>query len=86
MEFEIGVVLKCALKHGLTEADIRHAVRMRAAARHRNFDPPAHVALAGPDARGRMVEVLMAEMEDGRWLVYHAMKMTDKIAYELGLM
>ena len=86
MKFEIGVVHKSALKHGLTEADIRHAVRMHQAVRYRNFDPPAHVALAGPDARGRMTELLMAEMEDGRWLVYHAMKLTDKIAYELDMM
>lgn len=53
--------------------------------RHRNFDPPAHIAAAGMDSRGRMFEMVGVELEDGAMLVYHAMKLTPKMAMELGL-
>lgn len=78
------VVHRCALKHGLTERDIRHAWRMAIAVRDRTSDP-SHKAAAGPDRKGRMVELLAFEREDGAIVVYHAMRLTRKMADELDL-
>lgn len=79
------VILKCALKHGSTEADIELAVNNAIAVRCRNFDPPCHYALAGADESGNLIEVLVAEQEDKSLIAYHAMKLTSKMAKELGL-
>lgn len=84
--FEKVEILACARKHGLTDSDILKAMREYPnpiAAQHRNYEIPAHIALAGTDTRGRYVEVLAAEQEDGTWVVYHAMKLTRKMASEL---
>lgn len=51
----------------------------------RNFDIPSIYAAAGPDTRGNLIELLLAEQEDGRFVAYHAMKLTMKMARELGL-
>lgn len=67
----------------LTAEDVLRAVRMHKAVRRRNFDPPCHFAIAGLDTKGRMIEVLGAEQEDGTLIVYHAMKLTEKMAKEL---
>ena len=79
------IVLDCALKHGLTERDIELAVDNAIAVRCRNFDPPSHYALAGADVSGNLIEVLVAEAEDEELIAYHAMKLTPKMAKELGL-
>ena len=46
---------------------------------------PLIYVVAGLDMRGRMVEVLAAEREDGSYEVFHAMKLTNKIARELDM-
>lgn len=79
------IVLECAKKHGCTEADIASAIHNAISVRHREFNPPAHVALAGPDLSGRLIEILYAEQMDGALIVYHAMKLTAKMANELDL-
>ena len=79
------VILECALKHGLTEKAIELAVDNAIAVRCRNFDPPCHYALAGADESGNLIEVLVAEAEDEELVAYHAMKLTSKMAKELGL-
>ena len=84
MEGEI-VVLRCALKHGLCEEDIRCAWRNAKAVRMRNFDIPCIHAAAGPDMGGNLIELLLAEQEDGTFIAYHAMKLTKKMARELNL-
>ena len=58
-----------------------HAVAMR----YRNFDPPVHRAAAGLDTKGRFIEMLGVELEGGGVLIYHAMKLTPKMADELEL-
>lgn len=79
------LILPCALKHGLSEDDILSAWRNATAVRMRNFDIPSIYAAAGPDTRGNLIELLLAEQEDGRFVAYHAMKLTMKMARELGL-
>ena len=72
-------------KAWVTEKDIELAVDNAIAVRCRNFDPPCHYALAGADESGNLIEVLVAEAEDEELVAYHAMKLTSKMAKELGL-
>jgi hypothetical protein len=53
--------------------------------RYRNFDTPAFIAAAGLDSHGQLIEMLGDEQEDGTVVIYHAMRMTYKMASELGL-
>lgn len=69
----------------VTDADVMVAWKNAAAMRRRNFDIPSHIAAAGSDTKGRMIEMVGVEMEDGTVLVYHAMRLTAKMAQELGL-
>ncbi len=85
MKYKIGVILDCAKKHGLSERDIKTAISFACAVRYRNFDPPAHIAFAGPNVGGNLIEILAAEQGDGSLIVYHAMELTRKMAAELGL-
>lgn len=84
-ETAMTVVLGCALKHGLTEGELRAAWRNPVAMRYRNFDVPAFIAAAGLDSHGQLIEMLGGEQEDGTVVIYHAMRMTRKMADELGL-
>ena len=63
---------------------------MRVAQRHGGQTPelldiPCIYAAAGPDVSGNLVELLLAEQEDGAFIVYHAMRLTRKMARELEL-
>lgn len=69
----------------VTEEDVASAWKSAVAVRHRNFDPPAHVAAAGVDTKGRLIEMVGVELEGGGVLVYHAMRLTAKMARELEL-
>ena len=81
------VVDRHALKHGLTENEIRHAWDTPIACRQRNGedDPPIWIAIGVlPD--GRMAELVALEDSQGRWLVFHAMvPPTKKFLRELGM-
>ena len=45
--------------------------------------PPDYYAAAGADPRGRMTEIVDVELEDSRLLIFHAMRLTAKMADEL---
>ena len=86
MAGRVDVHPRIAARHpDMTDDDVVAAWGNAAAMRRRNFDPPAHIAAAGLDTKGRMIEMVGVEMEDGTVLVYHAMKLTKKMATELGL-
>ena len=78
-------IMGCAKKHGSTDMDIRSAIKNCIAARYRNFDIPCQICFAGSDLQGRLIEVLGAELEGNKLIVYHAMPLTRKMAFELGL-
>lgn len=44
---------------------------------------PDYYAAAGADPRGRMIEMVGVELEDNRLLIFHAMRLTAKMADEL---
>ena len=46
-------------------------------------NPPNYYAAAGADSRGRMIEMVGVELEDNRLLIFHAMRLTAKMADEL---
>lgn len=84
--FDNLIILNCARKQGLSDEDIKKALCREPnpiAARRRNFDIPSHIAVAGYDTHNRCIEILLAEQEDGAFVVYHAMKLTPKMAREL---
>ena len=45
--------------------------------------PPHHYAAAGAGPRGPMIEMVGVELEDNRLLIFHAMRLTAKMADEL---
>lgn len=69
----------------VTEEDVITAWSTALAMRRRNFDPPSHIAAAGADTKGRIIEMVGVELEDGGVLVYHAMRLTAKMERELDL-
>lgn len=69
----------------VTEEDVAKAWANALAMRRRNFDPPSHIAAAGADTKGRLIEMVGVELEDGGVLVYHAMRLTAKMERELGI-
>lgn len=69
----------------VSEEDVRTAWRNAKAARTREFGPPDVIAAAGMDTKGRLIEMLGVELADGSVSIYHAMKLTSKMAHELGL-
>jgi hypothetical protein len=63
-----------ALKHGLSEEEVRYAWDTPIACRQRSgeLDPPTWIAIGVlPD--GRMAELVALEDNLGRWHVFHAM-------------
>jgi hypothetical protein len=52
---------------------------------NRTYNPPDYYAAAGMDTKGRMLELVGVETEDGAIMIFHAMKLTEKMRKELGL-
>ena len=50
---------------------------------HPCMQSPDCYAAAGADPRGRMIEMVGVELEDSRLLIFHAMRLTTKMADEL---
>jgi hypothetical protein len=55
-----------ARKHGVTDEDMRHAIRSR------ELDENT-ILLIGADTTGRLLEVVMADLETDRARIIHAM-------------
>jgi hypothetical protein len=63
-----------ARKHGISEADILHAITQ--AIQVFDLDPdadPPKVLAIGPDNTGNLLEVIWLDLDDDRDLVIHAM-------------
>jgi hypothetical protein len=69
----------------ISNEDVIHAWNHAVAVIHRAYDPPDYYAAAGMDAKGRMLELVGVELEDGAILIFHAMKITEKMRKELDL-
>jgi hypothetical protein len=55
------------------------------AVRRRSYDIPDYYAAAGTDRKGRMLELIGVVLEDETLMIFHAMKLTDKMRSELNL-
>lgn len=67
----------------ISDEDVRHAYSNVYAMRMRDYNLPCHFVLAGIDVKGRMLELVGVELSDDSVLIYHAMKLTTKVAKEL---
>jgi hypothetical protein len=68
-----------ARKHGVADADIRHAVAHRLYEGELDEDEhPRRVLYLGPDRAGNLREIVAIERDDGSELAIHAMKMQRK--------
>jgi hypothetical protein len=68
-----------ARKHGVTDADIRHAVANHLHAEEVDEgEPPLRVLYLGPDRAANLLEIVAIERDDGSELAIHAMKMRRK--------
>jgi hypothetical protein len=71
------VIHPSARKHGVADADIRHAVD-HALAIEDAGDDPDHWLVMGPDRAGNLLEVVVLVTTEGTQLAIHAMKMRAK--------
>ena len=69
----------------INKQDVESAWENCIALRHRNFEPPAYFVAAGIDRKGRLLEMVGVELENGGVLIYHSQKITSKVAKELEL-
>jgi len=66
---------RTARKHGIAEANLRHAVEHAIYVGDLERDAPLCVLYLGPDRAGNLLEVVVIERDDGSELAIHAMKM-----------
>lgn len=71
-----------ARRHGIGDDDIRHA-HEQALAWVELGDDPARYLLAGPDAAGNLLELVVLSLPGPRVLVIHAMKLRHSTADQL---
>jgi hypothetical protein len=63
----------------VADADMRHAVDyFMYAGEEPNGEGPVKVLYLGPDSAANLLEVAVIELDDGREIIIHAMKMQPK--------
>ena len=83
---KLEVHRRVTLRHpDVTEIDVEVAWRNAMAMRLRTMEPPAHIIAAGADSKGRLIEMIGVELDNGQVLVYHAQKLTAKMQADLRL-
>lgn len=72
-------------KHGLDDADLRHAVRHAIVDRdiEDSGAPPWRVLSIGPDRAGNLLKVVVLERDEGSELAIHAMKLRPRYRHLL---
>ena len=83
---KLKVHQRITLRHpDIAAHDVETAWRNAVAMRLRTMEPSAHIIAAGADSKGRLIEMIGVELDNGQVLVYHAQKLTAKMQAELGL-
>lgn len=67
-----------ALRHGIHEIDILHAIEHPVYLSEPDDDVPAKQVILGFDTRGRLLELAVLTFDSGNQLVIHAMKARRK--------
>jgi hypothetical protein len=67
-------------KHGIADDDIVHAAEHALAdyGIEERDDEPRRTLLLGPDRQANLLEIVVLELDDGRRLAIHAMRMRPK--------
>ena len=78
---------RVSVRHpNLTDGDVRCAWENQYRAVIRQTDSGLRHVAVGHDARGREIEMVAVELEDGDWLIFHAMTPPSAKTYaELGM-
>ena len=63
-----------ALRHGITEKEIIHAIEFALLEEDLDLEPPYRRLRLGPDFAGNLLEVVTVTHDDGSNLVIHAMR------------
>jgi len=74
---EVGINAS-ARRHGIEDADIRHAITQEVLSDDIDPEPPVRRLHLGPDRSGNMLEVDTLHFDDGGVLAIHAMKLTKQ--------
>ena len=83
---KLKVHQRITLRHPeIATHDVETAWRNAVTMRLRTMEPPAHIIAVGADSKGRLIEMIGVELDNGQVLVYHAQKLTAKMQAELGL-
>jgi len=69
----------------IEDGDVISAWKSAIVVRRRNYSTPSHYVAAGLDSKGRMLQMVAVELNDGTFEIYHAMRLTQKMQDELGL-
>jgi hypothetical protein len=69
----------------ISDEDVICAWNAAIAIQNRMYEPPDYYAAAGADTKGRMLELVGVAIDIDTLMIYHAMKLTDKMRKELGL-
>jgi hypothetical protein len=90
MVFEVIVVHPRVNKRhpAIKDEDVIYACKHVIAAKERIDDDgseESYFAIAGIDEKGRLLEAVGVMLDDNTLLVYHAMKLTEKMKKELDL-
>ena len=70
-------IRETARKHGIPDEDILHGIEYALVAYPlaERDDEPQRTMLFGPDRAGNLLEIVVLELDDGRRLVIHPMRM-----------
>jgi hypothetical protein len=79
LRYDYVHITKSATKHGISEADIRHA-QNQAIKIFEYFDDldRRRILMIGPDQSGNLLELLMAINPDTSLKIFHAMRLRPK--------
>ena len=77
------IINSSARKHGISDADIEHAIAWGFYQRILEEEIPRRVLHIGPDSSGLPLEIITLHFDDSTTVVIHAMKVTQQYQWIL---
>jgi hypothetical protein len=75
---------RSAFRHGISEVDIRHALKTKIFAATMQ-ELPEKYGVIGFDRAGNPIEIMYNTIDDEHILIFHAMKLRESFKKQLGL-
>ena len=72
------IINSSARKHGISDADMEHAIKWSLYTRAIDDDSPTRVLHVGPDLAGNPIEIVTLHIEKDRAIAIHAMRLTRR--------